>query len=155
MRPCVIRRPPQAPGPCRRAELPAFERLGDTRSATLTWGQIADIVDQGGDSNEALRIRREIQLPVFERLGDTRSTAITQGHIADFLRAARRLRVDRRCGRLPRGCGRGVAQTADIPLKQPARRVGPLIGRVVRPDTVPRPRHVRTSRLTALGDGGD
>ena len=44
----------------REIELPAYERLGDTRSAAVTWGKIADIAYQRGDYDEALRIRREI-----------------------------------------------------------------------------------------------
>jgi tetratricopeptide (TPR) repeat protein len=44
----------------------------------------ADIADQRGDLDEALRIRREVQLPVYERLGDMRETAVTWGKIADI-----------------------------------------------------------------------
>ncbi|MFD9067922.1 CHAT domain-containing protein, partial [Kitasatospora purpeofusca] len=62
-----------------------FTHLGDARSAAVTWGQIADVLQQRGEVDEALRIRREIQLPTFERIGDTRSTAITWGKIADVL----------------------------------------------------------------------
>jgi len=61
-----------------------YERLGDTRSAAVTWGKIADIAETRGDLDEALRIRREVQLPVYERLGDTRSAALTWGGIADI-----------------------------------------------------------------------
>ena len=64
--------------------MPVYEHLGDTRSAAITWGQIADIAYQRGDYEEALRIRREVQLPVWERLGDTRETAVTWGQIADI-----------------------------------------------------------------------
>ena len=67
-----------------RCELPAYERLGDTRSAAITWGKIADIAYRRGDYDEALRIRHEMELPVYERLGDTRSTAVTWGQIADI-----------------------------------------------------------------------
>jgi hypothetical protein len=67
--------------------LPAFERLGDVRSAAVTWGQIADVVEARGDLDEALRIRREVELPVYERLGDVRSAAVTWGQIADVLGA--------------------------------------------------------------------
>ena len=63
-------------------ELPVFERLGDARSAAVTWGKIADIAYQRGDYDEALRIRREVQLPVFERLGDPGRR--TWGKIADI-----------------------------------------------------------------------
>jgi len=66
-------------GSAARVELPVYERLGDTLSAAITWGQIADIAYKRGDYDEALRIRREVQLPVYERLGDTRSAAINLG----------------------------------------------------------------------------
>ncbi|WP_030395560.1 CHAT domain-containing protein [Kitasatospora purpeofusca] len=62
-----------------------FTDLGDTRSAAITWGQIADILQQRGEVEEALRIRREVELPEYQRIGDTRSTAITWGQIADIL----------------------------------------------------------------------
>ena len=68
----------------REVELPVFERLGDTRSAAITWGSIADITYRRGDYDEALRIRREVELPAYERLGDTLSAAITWGKIADI-----------------------------------------------------------------------
>ena len=48
-------------------------------------GQIADILQQRGETDEALRIRREEQLPVYERLGDVRERAVTMGKIADIL----------------------------------------------------------------------
>ena len=48
-------------------------------------GQIADVLQGRGDTDEALRIRREEQLPVYERLGDVRSRAVTMGKIADIL----------------------------------------------------------------------
>ncbi|MFC8720630.1 tetratricopeptide repeat protein, partial [Kitasatospora sp. NPDC057198] len=66
-------------------QLPAFERIGDTRSTAVTWGQIADILQRRGQVDEALRIHHEVQLPAFERIGDTRSTAVTWGQIADIL----------------------------------------------------------------------
>jgi tetratricopeptide (TPR) repeat protein len=55
------------------------------RSLAITQGQIADILTQQGQLDEALRIRREEELPVYSRLGDVRATAITQGQIADIL----------------------------------------------------------------------
>ncbi|MGW8889515.1 tetratricopeptide repeat protein, partial [Streptomyces sp. NPDC055749] len=45
----------------------------------------ADILEQRGETGEALRIRREVELPVYERIGDTRSVAVTWGKIADIL----------------------------------------------------------------------
>ncbi|MFF7394553.1 CHAT domain-containing protein, partial [Streptomyces scabiei] len=61
-----------------------FTDAGDTRSAAMTWGQIADIHQQRGEVDEALRIHREVELPVYERIGDTRSAAMTWGQIADI-----------------------------------------------------------------------
>jgi hypothetical protein len=55
------------------------------RERAITIGKIADILQQRGETDEALRIRREEQLPVYERLGDVRERAITIGKIADIL----------------------------------------------------------------------
>ena len=68
----------------REVQLPAYERLGETRQAAVAWGQIADIAYRRGDYDEALRIRHEIELPAFERIGDTRAAAVTWGSIADI-----------------------------------------------------------------------
>lgn len=57
-------------------QLPVFERFGDIRSAAITRGKIADVLQARGELDEALRIHREDELPVFERLGD-RDAAIT------------------------------------------------------------------------------
>ena len=57
----------------------------DIRSRAVTMGKIADILERRGETDEALRIRREEQLPVFERLGDIRARAVTMGKIADIL----------------------------------------------------------------------
>ncbi|MEV7287092.1 CHAT domain-containing protein [Streptomyces sp. NPDC093252] len=62
-----------------------FTDADDTHSATVTWGLIADILEQRGEVDEALRIRHEVQLPEYERIGDTRSVAITWGQISDIL----------------------------------------------------------------------
>ncbi|MFE7077208.1 CHAT domain-containing protein, partial [Streptomyces sp. NPDC057620] len=62
-----------------------FTDTGDTREAAITWGQIADILQQRGEVEEALRIRQEVTLPAFERIGDTRSIAVTWGKSADIL----------------------------------------------------------------------
>ena len=43
-------------------ELPVYERIGDVRSAAITWGQIADVYYQRGDYDEVLRIRSEEEL---------------------------------------------------------------------------------------------
>ena len=37
----------------REIQLPVYERLGDTRSAAITWGSIADIAYQRGEYDEA------------------------------------------------------------------------------------------------------
>jgi len=62
-----------------------FDEAGDVRSRAVTMGKIADILEQRGETDEALRIRREEELPVYERLGDVRSRAVTMGQIADIL----------------------------------------------------------------------
>ncbi len=66
-------------------ELPAYRRLGDSRSAAVTQGQIADILQNRGQLDEALRIREQEQLPVFRCLGAIRSIAATQCKIAEIL----------------------------------------------------------------------
>jgi tetratricopeptide (TPR) repeat protein len=78
--------PDGAMGLLKEAEA-VFTRLGDVRSRAVTMGQIADILGARGDTDEALRIRREEELPVYERLGDVRSRAVTMGQIADILGA--------------------------------------------------------------------
>lgn len=58
---------------------------GDVREEALTMGRIADILQARGQTDEALRIRREEELPVYERLGDEQARAVTMGQIADIL----------------------------------------------------------------------
>ncbi|MBS4099415.1 MAG: hypothetical protein KGZ83_21595 [Sulfuricella sp.] len=67
-------------------ELPAFEKLGDLRSAAVTRGQIADILVARGELDTALRIHEQEVLPVFEKLGNLREAAVTRSKIADILR---------------------------------------------------------------------
>ena len=62
-----------------------FADAGDTRSVAVTWGQIASILEQRGEVDEALRIHREVTLPALERIGDTREVAVTWAKIADIL----------------------------------------------------------------------
>ncbi|MCG8549114.1 MAG: CHAT domain-containing protein, partial [Desulfobacterales bacterium] len=62
-----------------------FKNEGDEKSCAVTMGKIADILQQKGDTDEALRIRKEEELPVYDRLGDVRSRAVTMGQIADIL----------------------------------------------------------------------
>jgi hypothetical protein len=59
----------------------------DERALAMLHGTLADRLVQGGELDEALRIRREEQLPVYERLGDVRSRAVTMGKVADILAA--------------------------------------------------------------------
>ena len=70
-----------------RSALTAFQTAGDERMVAIAAGQIADILQARGETDEALRIRQEEELPVYERLGDVRSRAITMGKIADILQA--------------------------------------------------------------------
>src|SRR5262249_43544208 len=58
-----------------------FESAGDWRSKAVTMGKIADVLQQRGEIEEALRIRREEELPVYERLGDVQAKAVTMGRI--------------------------------------------------------------------------
>ncbi len=62
-----------------------LDDAGDIRARAVTMGKIADILGQRGETEEALRIRREEELPVYERLGDIRERAVTMGKIADIL----------------------------------------------------------------------
>ncbi len=58
---------------------------GDEREAALAWGAEADVLNDRGELDEALRICREEQLPVYEKLGEVRARAVTLGKIADVL----------------------------------------------------------------------
>ena len=49
--------------------------------------ELATLLADIGELDEALRIRREEELPVYEKLGDVRSRAVTLGQIADVLQA--------------------------------------------------------------------
>ena len=65
--------------------LETVARLDDPRRRAITHGRIADILQERGQLDEALRILTEEQLPLFEKLGDVRQQAITQARIADIL----------------------------------------------------------------------
>ncbi len=52
-----------------------------------TFDHLATLLAIRGETDEALRIRREEQLPVIEKLGDARLCAVEQGKIADILKA--------------------------------------------------------------------
>ena len=62
-----------------------FKKEQDERSHAVTMGYLADILQQQGETAEALRIRKEEELPVYDKLGDVRSRAVTMGKIADIL----------------------------------------------------------------------
>ena len=48
-------------------------------------GQIADILSQRGELEEALRIRREEVIPVLEKLGDVRQLMVAHWWMASYL----------------------------------------------------------------------
>ena len=64
-------------------------QLGQTKDkpheTALCWDQIAAILKQRGETDEALRIHREEIIPVCERLGNVKGMAVTMGNIADIL----------------------------------------------------------------------
>ena len=53
-----------------RAAVETFESLNDVRERAVTMGKIADILQQRGETDEALRIYLEEYLPPMQRLGD-------------------------------------------------------------------------------------
>ena len=57
----------------------------DARTRAIALAHTADVLEQRGETDEALRIWREEELPVYERLGDEKSRAVTMGKIADIL----------------------------------------------------------------------
>ena len=68
-----------------RKALQDSQETGEERMAAFASGQIADILEQRGETDEALRIRREEELPVYERLGELRSRSVTLQKIASCL----------------------------------------------------------------------
>jgi len=52
-----------------------FEEEGDVRSRAVTMGRIADVLQQRGESEEALRIHLEERLPIALRMQDVDSIA--------------------------------------------------------------------------------
>ncbi|HXO40183.1 MAG TPA: AAA family ATPase [Thermoanaerobaculia bacterium] len=62
-----------------------FGEGGHAHDRAVALGSIADLLQQCGQLDEALRIRRDEQLPVFEALGDARMCAVTLGGIAEIL----------------------------------------------------------------------
>jgi tetratricopeptide (TPR) repeat protein/CHAT domain-containing protein len=67
----------------REVELPAYERLGDTRSTATTWGDIADIAFHRGDYDEAAELQRR-RLAVAKQLGDLNGVANTTWGLAQI-----------------------------------------------------------------------
>ncbi len=63
------------------------QRLGNERGYALARGQIADILYQRGELNDALRIHKEEVLSACEHLGEVKGRAVTLGKIADILQA--------------------------------------------------------------------
>lgn len=57
----------------------------DDEDALPLWDELATLLADFGESDEALAIYRQRQLPVYQKLGDVRSEAITHGQIADIL----------------------------------------------------------------------
>ncbi len=68
-----------------RHAIEVYQRIGDRGGQAESYGRLADVLQERGQLDEVLRIRREEELPVFERLGDVRAKAITMGKIADVL----------------------------------------------------------------------
>ncbi|QJW98435.1 protein kinase domain-containing protein [Frigoriglobus tundricola] len=68
-----------------RQALSTAAEQATSRDRAICRGMIADVLEQQGQVDEALRIRREEELPVYERLGLVRSKAVTMGKIADVL----------------------------------------------------------------------
>ena len=60
-------------------------KMATEKDQAVCKGMVADVLQQRGETDEALRIRREEELPVFERLGDVRAKAVSLGKIADVL----------------------------------------------------------------------
>jgi tetratricopeptide (TPR) repeat protein len=65
----------------REVQLPAYERLGDTREAALTWGRIADIAYRRGDYDGAAELQRK-RLEVNRQLGNLDGIAAAQWDLA-------------------------------------------------------------------------
>jgi tetratricopeptide (TPR) repeat protein len=67
----------------REVQLPVYERLGDTQSAAVTWGQIADIAYQRGDYDEAADLQRK-RLEAHRQLGDLDGIAAASWDLAQI-----------------------------------------------------------------------
>ena len=71
-----------------RGAVVVFEELDDVRERAVTMGQIADILEQRGETDEALRIQIEERLPVAEQIQD-------MDLIAHIRFSCARIRLDR------------------------------------------------------------
>ena len=67
----------------------------DRRRWAIARGGIADILQDRGQLEEALRVRTDEQLPVFERLGDARWVSATKRKISAILDGAAQRRGER------------------------------------------------------------
>ncbi|MFD9066020.1 tetratricopeptide repeat protein, partial [Kitasatospora purpeofusca] len=65
----------------REIQLPAFERIGDTREAAITWGKIADVLQQRGEVEAAVELQLK-HLEVSEQLGDIEAIATANWNLA-------------------------------------------------------------------------
>ncbi|MEU1784146.1 tetratricopeptide repeat protein, partial [Streptomyces abikoensis] len=67
----------------REVQLPTFERIGDTREAAVTWGKIADVLQQRGDVDEAVELQLK-RLEANERLGNIDGIAAANWDLAQI-----------------------------------------------------------------------
>ena len=63
----------------------AFAEAHEEVMVATAMGYVADILQHRGETDEALRIRREEQLPVYERMGLARDLAIGRANLALML----------------------------------------------------------------------
>ena len=64
---------------------PRNDDLGDRHCKAVALGRRADILQDRGQLEKALDIRRDAQLPLYQELGDVRAEGVVQGQIADIL----------------------------------------------------------------------
>ena len=63
-----------------------YEALGDKRERAITLGDIARLLSDKGEVDQALKLHQQ-ELAIYEVLGDKRSRAATLGDIARLLSA--------------------------------------------------------------------
>jgi hypothetical protein len=110
--------------------LPVYERLGDVRSRAVTMGKIADILQQRGETDEALRMYTEEYMPVARLTQD-------MDLIAHSCFSCAQLRLDR--GGLQKGEGQMIVDelAESYTLNRQLQRVdgiavvGALLGQVL------------------------